>query len=322
MRNMKIRKAVQKGFTLLELLVVITILAILATGALLAYEGLTDTAQGAAAANNTVTADQSIRNFKAVTGNYPNQWDHLVTDDGVGGAGGDPLAFVSNTTYSFLAKVDASALSNQIQNAFLRVGVDEIQVRTTSAITAGVEPNLQHNEGAVQAVGAGGTTLELELGDDGEPENFFNRLVIVPAAQVIDPVAGTGGTFCTVGGVAPQAIVGTIDPVAAANFLNKVNDAFEPDTCNLVAAFGFGNDAAKSTTGSPVAIASAPTYSSRLINPATTYARYIALFHLGKTDNADITANDIFRKPVLIGVLDSEGKLVDQNIAVANTTTQ
>lgn len=324
MRSMTLRKAKQKGFTLLELLVVITLLAILATGALLAYEGLTDTAQGAAASNNIATADQSIRNYKAVTGNYPNQWDHLIAQDGATGA---DLEFVADQTYNFLAKVNASALSGAINAAFLRVGVDEFQIRGASgvALTPGVEPNLQHNEGAVQVAGFTGATTELDLGNG----QFFDRLVIIPS---VADVAGTL-TTCTVGGqpiAATRATpevgtpIATLTPAQQAAFLNKLNDAFEADECNLVAAFGFGNDAAKSTTGSAVAIAAAPTYTSNLINPATRYARYIALFHLGRGEEgvADITAANIFRKPVLVGIVDPEGKLIDQNIAVANTTQQ
>lgn len=332
MRSMTLRKAKQKGFTLLELLVVITLLAILATGALLAYEGLTDTAQGAAASNNIATADQSIRNYRAVTGNYPNQWDHLVTDSGDGATGGEPLTFVADATYRFLAGATAidTSTATAIQNAFLRVGVNEFQVRTISGVTAGVEPNILHNEGAVAVAGAPLSTVELETADDGVPEDFFRTLVVVPTSA-------DGTALCQVGGVTPAAIrpavVGANAPIAAtpalaAAFLNKINDKFESGDCHLVAAFGFGNDAAKSTTGSAVAIASAPTYTSNVINPATTYARYIALFHLGQAlevnnvTPTNVAAENIFRKPVLVGIVDTEGKLIDQNIAVANTTQQ
>lgn len=321
MRNMKIRKAVQKGFTLLELLVVITILAILATGALLAYEGLTDTAGASAAANNAAVADQSIRNFKAVTGKYPNQWDHLVTD---GTEVGLPLSFVSDATYRFLAKVNISDASTQaaITNAFLNVGIDEFQVRTVSSTVPGVEPNLLHNEGAVNLVGGAfaDTTIEIEPSDDDS--KFFDRLVVVPT------VTEDGAALCGVTTAAnkPEAIktdalAAVNNPLNAGNFINKINDYFEAGQCHLIAAFGFGNDAAKSTTGTSVSIASAPTYTSSVINPATTYARYIALFHLGSAPegNEFVAATDIFQKPKLLAVLDPEGRLVDQNIATARS---
>ncbi|MDO9283105.1 MAG: type II secretion system protein, partial [Methylotenera sp.] len=71
----------QKGFTLLELLVVITLLAVLSVGALVAYEGVGETAEATAAANNTVTSDRAIRNYRAVTGAYPEQWDNLSEED-------------------------------------------------------------------------------------------------------------------------------------------------------------------------------------------------------------------------------------------------
>src|SRR5690606_23363893 len=67
----------QKGFTLLELLVVITLLALLSVGALVAYDGIDENASSATEANNMQVADRTIRQYIAVTGNYPNQWDVL-----------------------------------------------------------------------------------------------------------------------------------------------------------------------------------------------------------------------------------------------------
>ena len=199
-------------------------------------------------------------------------------------------------------------------------------MRTVSGITVGVEPNLLHNEGAVQLAGDGGTTRELEIEiEDGDVEAFFNHMVVVPAAR--------NGAFCQIGGGTPVAIrtgIGAyIDntdlptaTAAVANYLNKVNDKFEDGECHLVAAFGFGNDAAKSTTVSAVAIAAAPSYVSNTINPSKDYSRYIALFHLGNNSGGNtITAANIFRKPVFVGIVDPEGKLIDQNIAVASTAS-
>ena len=63
---------VQQGFTLLELLVVITLLALLATAGLVAYEGIGESAADTAAANNIKSADSAIRTFRAVENVYPS----------------------------------------------------------------------------------------------------------------------------------------------------------------------------------------------------------------------------------------------------------
>ena len=76
----------EKGFTLLELLVVITLIAILATGALIAYEDVGESAEAASAGNAAATIDRAIRTYRAVENVYPNQWDNL------GDAGGSGLS--------------------------------------------------------------------------------------------------------------------------------------------------------------------------------------------------------------------------------------
>jgi prepilin-type N-terminal cleavage/methylation domain-containing protein len=315
MKQSMFSKQGQKGFTLLELLIVVTIIAILSVGAILAYDGLTDKAQSATAANNTATADQSIRNYRAVTGNYPNQWDHLVAEDGGTGA---ELDFVADETYRVLAKIPTGALSAAITDALLEsfdsVGIEEFQARTVGTLAAGVEPNLQHSEGATQAVD--GLTIEIEIEETGVlPEH----LVVIPTAS--------SATLCTLGGTAPTVIRPDADALATAgneqlaqNFMTTVNDNIGEDECHLVVALGFGHDAAHSTVNSNVAIAAAPAYVSNNINPAQNYARYIALFDMGidRGDDGSIDAGDIYAKPKLIGMIDPEGRVIDQNVAAAN----
>ncbi len=329
MRSMTLRKAKQKGFTLLELLVVITLLAILATGALLAYEGLTDTAQGAAASNNTATADQSIRNYKAVTQNYPDQWDNLVVSgDGASAvpvaatpAGSLPGFFNADVMGGFLATFDLAS-AGSVAAALENVGIGEIQSRLNGALTTGVEPNLQHNEGAVALVDTDYPTAPDVVEVDTDE---LQQVAIVPSfgSAACTMAAAVGGAYPT------TKLNGDTVAVADSRFLNKINDALEENECHLVVAFGFGNDAAKSTSGSAVAIAAAPTYSSRNINPNTQYARYIGLFHVAADNGANggtaedniIQAGEVFQKARLIAVVDTEGKVIDQNIAAATDTT-
>ncbi|MBD9362792.1 type II secretion system protein [Methylomonas fluvii] len=300
----------QAGFTLLELLVVITLIATLATAALVAYDGIGDSAQATAASNSTSTADGAIRNYRAVTQKFPDQWDNLVTT-----AGASP-AFLSDRTAARFANwarpVSTSAFSIALNTAMAAVGITEIQERTVATTTAGVEPNLQHNEGATQ--------------NNGEAaENEWATVANVAILPTFgDTAIGTGA--CSVNGTA----LGTkLDGAAMTalddgNRQNVINDSLESDQCNLVIALGFGHDAAHSTSNSSVAISTAPTFVSQNINPATTYARYIALFHVGQdganagaVDN-NIVTGELFTKPRLLAVVDTEGRMIDENIAAQN----
>ena len=318
----------EKGFTLLELLVVVAIIAILSTGALLAYEGLTDKAQAASAANNTATADQSIRHYRALTQNFPDQWDNLLVASGedeagaavaVVGTDGAPLDMMNNESREWLSSfaLDGNGLEDTIVAAFEEVGIEEIQARLNEVSSAGIEPNLQHNEGAVAAATAGAADVaELTLAN-------LTNVAIVPS----------GDGACTYGTVAQANYLDTVDEdgtvvagvapgAEAGQLLNKINDAIEDDECNLVIAFGFGHDAAHSTQGSDVAITTPPTFVSEDTNPNENYARYIALFHvgqdseLGATDD-DIEVAEIFEKPRLLAVVDTEGNVISESIASA-----
>ncbi|WAK03173.1 type II secretion system protein [Methylobacter sp. YRD-M1] len=302
-------QAKQGGFTLLELLVVIALMATLATAAMVAYEGIGESSQATAAANNTSTADSAIRNFRAVTQNYPDQWDHLVTNTGaaLGFAAANTNARFANLPLAVSAT--AGDFRDMLNQAMTGVGITELQVRANAASTAGVEPNLQHNEGA-----AGADAVETAF-------NAITNFAVLPTW-------GDAGA-CSVNGA---AMAGTkLDGTTAVDATdgarqNVINDSLEDDECNLVIAVGFGHDAAHSTSDSSVAISTAPTFSSKNINPAANYARYIALFHVGK-DTGDgaggaaddnITADELFSKPRLLAVLDTEGNMIDENIAAQN----
>lgn len=309
----------QQGFTLLELLVVITLLAVLSVGALIAYEGVGDNAQATAAANNTVTADRMLRNYRAVTGEYPNQWDLLSDSDGGAvvtlyddpngtddtvAAFGEWVAPVANTTLI------------AVRDALEEVGIDEFQAipnanNTTAALT-GIAPNLAHNESS----GSAADEIEMDAFNFGGVAMTNVPLSIMPSGTAAGCTAGT------ISIAAPYVGTARTD----SQNLNLVSDALEADECHLVIAVGFGHDVPGTTIDSSVAIAGAPTYTSRDINPATNYARYIALFHVG-TDGSDgstpdgaITAGEIRNTARLIGVVDPLGRPLDTAIAGASAT--
>jgi prepilin-type N-terminal cleavage/methylation domain-containing protein len=320
-------KAKQKGFTLLELLVVITLLAILSVGALVAYEGIGDTAQATAAANNTAKADQAIRNYKAVTLNYPDQWDNLVENT----TGGLPAFAKSEVMGNWLASLPIAvpaAAGDGMDRLILslrNVGVTELQTRVAAAATAGVEPNLQHNEGAL---GANAADVQEEAFVDGlsaTPNTLAGGALATDFVAIL-PTFGDGAACLTqTAAITPPA--NRLDGVAMSQAdqqrQNAINDKLEDDQCNLVVALGFGHDAAHSTTGSQVAISTAPTFVSKNINPNENYARYVALFHVAADSDEDGTIQDteVFEKARLIAVVDTEGRAIDENIAASTDQT-
>ena len=277
-------KAKQKGFTLLELLVVITLLAILSVGALVAYDGLTEKAQASATANNTASVDRAIRQYKVISQKFPDQWDNLAASAVTTGT-----PTLADSTKSWLANLDATTAAGISAAAALEAtGVEELQVAPDTIFT-GVVPNLQHNEGATSGASA------------EEDVDAVSNLAIVAAE-------GLGTKFN-----------GSATTAADTQKLNKLNDAFEDDETNLVVALGFGHDAAHSTAGSKVAIAQAATYTSANIDASKNYARYIGLFLVGSSTGqgvapAGLTYRD---KALFVGIVDPEGNGIDDNIAAA-----
>ena len=289
-------KAKQKGFTLLELLVVITLLAILAVGALVAYDGVGDNAQATAAANNTAGADRAIRTYRAIALKYPSQWDNLVAQNG---AAPD---FLADETKAAFAKVNLGAFAATVAPKLAAVGIEDIQTRVASGTTLNIDPNLQHNEGAV-----GTDATEEAVGS-------LTNISVMPSYN---------GAACTIGGQAIAKLDGTALSAADGARLNVIHDNLEDDACHFVVAVGFGHDAAHSTADSSVAVSTAPTYVSKNINPAKHYARYVALFHMGTADEdgatpQNVTAADLKAKPTLLAVVDTEGKMIDESIAKMN----
>lgn len=304
----------QQGFTLLELLVVITLLAVLSVGALVAYDGSTESAQSAATATNVRAADQAIRAYRVATNRFPSQLDNLVTDTGVAPAF---LAEVTRAAFANLPLADANPIKATLLTNLQNVGIGAVQMRTTATTTAGVAPNLQHNEGA-----AGADAVELVLSDPADATAFDN-VAILPSWG-----GDGGGTSCSAGAVAfpVNKLATTVTALSAADGRrqNVINDSMEDDVCQLVLAFGFGHDAAHSTTGSPAAIASAPTFINNNINPSTNYARYVALFQVGRDGanggavDENIAVGELFT-PRLVAVVDPQGRPLDEAISSANT---
>lgn len=311
----------QKGFTLLELLVVITLLAVLSVGALVAYEGIGENANNVAAANNIKTADSSIRAYRAIENVYPNQWDNLANIDGTVADG--TVGFLSDATKSFFGQwqaTSADAVAQKVAVAMDSVGINEFQSLNGGATFAETTaPNERLNEsapGLLTGDAADELTFVVNNGVfasvdyDGGPAATWN-ISVVPSGGNAQVCTAAGGAFNT-------AFDTTV--IADNLRLNRINDALDDDACNLVIAVGFGKDVPGTTLGSRVAISTAPTYANgNTVNPSVHYARYIALFHVASDEDADgtIQEGEVLPKPRLIAVVDTEGRNIDQAIAGA-----
>jgi prepilin-type N-terminal cleavage/methylation domain-containing protein len=337
----KMLQAKEKGFTLLELLVVITLLAILATGALVAYDGAGEKAQASKAANTIAVLDQGVRAYRAVSQAYPNQWDNLS----------DPLstAPIPNLPEDLSRILGSLDVNTAFQNAygladeaatqdFLEdyfednFGMDEVQhvFGTGNGLNGPVEPNRAHNEGTNPPDGSGNGAVETEYSDfvqtgalgTGDPQYLS-----ILASDAFDNVVDDGVTTinCNVAGT--QIDTAWDGDPAEPLIINSINDALSTERCNLVLALGFGGDAAQSTVNSSAGVIQAPTYSSAEVNPAENYSRYIGLFLLAtgeKVDDspdaataANLTQNEFLPRPRLLGFIDTEGNTIDANIATA-----
>ncbi len=293
----------EKGFTLLELLIVITLIAILATGALIAYENVGDNAESAAAANSAATIDRAIRTFRAVDGAYPNQWDNLVL---TGSASAIP--FLPVAAESFLGAWQTSqATSASLAGALGRAGITELQSIYGGPLPDGVSPNRAHNESTFPAVGTASGASEFELFEDGVVGDIPGFISVLPNAA------------CSFEGYPTTTLAGNdfVATTGASNGIqNSYADVLEGDECHAVVAIGFGGDAAASTALSNVAIAQSPTYSRRgVVNPSEEYARFIGLFLVGTESTPQ--QFEYLEQAKLLAVIATDGENIDSLNALA-----
>lgn len=342
----------QRGFTLLELLVVVTLLAVLATGALVAYDGAGDKAGASSAANTIGALDQGVRAYKAVTKKYPNQWDNLSNPVAVGPAVGTD--FMPEGLRNVLGSATLASIINDttmgveledyFENGF---GMDEIQhiFGTGVGLNGPVEPNRAHNEGTNPPTPTGNGAVETEFGDfqtTGALATGTPQYISILAAKAYNDAGAP--MDCQAHGVDISTAWTGNDNIPAAErprVINSINDALSTERCNLVVAIGFGGDAAQSTVNSSAGVVQAPTYTSKNVNPATSYSRYVGLFLLAKGPKdgddagklasdgtpygaavdaaraANLQRQDFLPRPVLLGFIDTEGKTIDANIANA-----
>lgn len=294
-------QAKEKGFTLLELLVVIALLAVIATGALIAYENVGDNAQAAAGANSAATIDRAIRTYKAVEGNYPNQWDSLATADG------SAVPFLPDATGTFagLWSNATSAVALPVSTALVNSGIEELQViLNTDPLADGIAPNRAHNE----STNSNAQEYELEdvvESDGADLAGWPDNISVIP-----NDICGSLDGYPTA----------TFDGTTATsnNLQNAYADLLEGDECHAVVAIGFGGDAAASTALSNVAIAQSPTYGRQgVVDPNSEYSRFVGLFLVASEDEDAPGSFEYLDSARLLAVIATDGENIDSLNALA-----
>lgn len=99
-----------RGFTIVELLIVIVVIAILAAIVIVAYNGVQNRAKTSAAQSTAQTVQQKLEAYNAENGSYPTAWSSMTSDSTksyypgtnvtLKATAGDPASTDSTTTFS------------------------------------------------------------------------------------------------------------------------------------------------------------------------------------------------------------------------------
>jgi prepilin-type N-terminal cleavage/methylation domain-containing protein len=133
----------EKGFTIVELLIVIVIIAILATITIVAYNGITNRAKSTKAQSTASNIIKKLEAYNADVGNYPATYSLLS------GATSDKSYAVASGAATFVATTALSAPA------------DEKSINFATCVTpAGVRVSYWKYDGtaAIQHLYAGGAT--------------------------------------------------------------------------------------------------------------------------------------------------------------------
>ena len=293
----------QGGFTLLELLVVVGLMAAVAVVAVSTYDDADASATIATDLSNIQSIDQGIRNFAGKNnGKFPEQLDSLLTD------AGNTYVYLAPETQNALQKLDTKAanpIANQIMGVIEDGGMDEFQFvldgENTTAKLVTQDPNAVHAE-------ASGKGLENDADTADSLTIVANKL--------------SGTKTCTIDAFETTTVNTLAAKAPKLNVLNAINDQLEVDVCNVVVALGVGGDAAANSEGTIGA-----TSSDAIKDRKVQYSRYLALFHVAQdginnlngVGNGVISADEVFAKPRFIGVINPLGQGTNELNKLKNT---
>lgn len=296
-KNTKHISRKQGGFTLLELVIVIAILAVIGGAALVAYDGLDKKAAKSQATFNLAAIDKGVRLFRVITGSYPNDLD-LVVDSDATLADPTGTTTVSADTNGFFSRIPRS-LEGTDNDETTADGLFSFYPLSAEMVTAFDEVGMTNLRG----ITAANDTAAVDLANrafDGTP-------------------TGVGADVAISTGLVVPIIKNNNLGAANSNELAAIT-GLDAATTHVVVALGLGNNSSIVSDDINVNSANfseAPFYSDLA---STEYGRFYLLFHVASDTDADdaIAAGEVFSEARFVGVLDAEGNWLDQEFADAN----
>jgi prepilin-type N-terminal cleavage/methylation domain-containing protein len=328
----------ERGFTLLELLVVVAILAIIAGAAIGAYDGFEVLSANKEASRTIASVDNSVRMFTTTKGSSPNKLDSLVA--GVPAACSlQNVCTVSTATTNLLLKNMTSSIAGKLIYTTLTAS------QTSSLNKAGItalryiaEPGNDNDCTPADTACAGNALTSVVAANGAAAPEVANITHVDIPNRVFDTPASTGAirgrgfeAALVAAGGTPVAIwgpgagafniykvggnPGNLQGTAGSPIINYGACALPADAgadTDVLVAVGLGNNATmydfSDEAQGAAGLSGAPTYPRTAKNE---YSRYVLLYNVGSCTNP-------MKKARLEAIVDARGDFLDEELAEAS----
>lgn len=277
-----LRHQVQAGFTLLELLVVVAILAIIGGGLIVAYDDLDDSTSEGVAAHTLGSLDSAVRNYEVMERALPNHLDSLIAAD-------YPTDPEDNTAALTGAEKVAIIAPNFLQASNPKGILTTLTAAQVAALNAAGITHLRYVDAIANdptnPVPDSGTTIAIDAPDaNGNSPINVNSILNVDIPSRVFETARPGNAMR---GRGFAKRIGTGDPVILWNANRNTsgtpggfdNTKIGAEPNDVVLIFGLGNDATNvGAAAGRAQIPNAPIYGK--VRPFE-YGRYLLAVNVG-----------------------------------------